>query len=83
MRKIAELLLVALLPDRDAFGVERYLETGTWSYPKAIMKFRGTRRAWVTGLELVYLAQTIRDKMFYRPTMKKLRKNNAFMPTHY
>jgi len=47
-------------------------------------KIKGPRRGtYIFGLELFYLAQTFRKKMFYDGTLKALGKAGAYRTTVY
>jgi hypothetical protein len=73
-----------LMPAKDFMGVSNYLQTGEWCYPGAMKKVKGPRRGtYILGLELFYLAQTVRKKMFYDGTLKALRKAGAYRTTVY
>jgi len=83
LRKALELLLRGV-PGRDLMGVQGYLETGKWSYPAVLKRVRGPRRGtYVLGLELFFLAQTFRKKMFYDGTRKALKKAGAHLMDVY
>lgn len=83
VRTAAEWLLNRFWPGRDVWGVGQYLATGQWQYPSGLRKLKGTRRPLIRGLELVYLAQTIRKKIFYEPTIRALTRLSAYQPTIY
>lgn len=83
LRKTAEWAMNMFWPVRDIWGVEHYLATGEWLYPSGLKKLKGTRRALIRGKELIYLAQTIRHKIFYEPTIKSLTRLQAYTPTIY
>jgi hypothetical protein len=84
LRKIIEVLMRGLMPSKDFMGVSNYLKTGEWSYPGTMKKIKGTRRGtYILGLELFYLAQTFRKKMFYDGPLKALRKAGAYRTTVY
>ena len=84
MRIVLELLIQRFMPARDVMGVEHYLKTGKWLYPGALRKMRGPRRGtYILGLELFFLAQTIRKKMFYDGPIKTLKKTGAYPTTVY
>ena len=69
---------------KDFMGVSHYLQTGEWYYPGAMKKIKGPRRGtYILGLELFYLAQTFRKKMFYDGTLKALGKAGAYRTTVY
>jgi coenzyme F420-reducing hydrogenase beta subunit len=79
LRKALELFIPAL----DVMGTDQYLQTGSWSYPKALKLAKGPRKTYILGLELLYLGQTIRKKLFYEGPLKKLKKAGAYIPTVY
>ena len=50
--------------------------------PATLKKIKGPRQGtYILGLELFYLAQTFRKKMFYDGTLKALRKAGAYHTT--
>ena len=84
LRKTIEVLMRGLMPAKDFMGVSNYLKTGEWNYPEAMKKIKGPRQGtYILGLELFYLAQTLRKKMFYDGTLKALRKAGAYRTTVY
>ena len=84
LRKAIEVLMQGLMPAKDFMGVSNYLKTGEWYYPETMKKIKGPRRGtYILGLELFYLAQTFRKKMFYDGTLKVLRKAGAYRTTVY
>jgi coenzyme F420-reducing hydrogenase beta subunit len=84
LRKVIEVLMQGLMPAKDFMGVSNYLKTGEWHYPGTMKKIKGPRRGtYILGLELFYLAQTFRKKMFYDGTLKALRKAGAYRTTVY
>ena len=84
LRKILEVLVRGLIPAKDFMGVSNYLKTGEWHYPGTMKKIKGPRwGTYILGLELFYLAQTFRKKMFYDGTLKALSKAGAYRTTVY
>jgi hypothetical protein len=83
VRTAAEWLLNRFWPARDVWGIGQYLATGQWQYPSGLRRLKGPRRPLIRGLELVYLAQTIRQKIFYEPTIRALARLHAHQPTIY
>jgi coenzyme F420-reducing hydrogenase beta subunit len=84
LRKTLEVLMRCFMPAKDFMGVGHYLETGEWYYPGTMKKMKGPRRGtYIFGLELFYLAQTFRKKMFYDGTLKALRKADTYRTTVY
>jgi hypothetical protein len=84
LRKTIEVLMRSLMPAKDFMGVSNYLQTGEWDYPRAMKKIKGPRQGtYILGLELFYLAQTLRKKMFYDGTLKALRKSGAYRTIVY
>ncbi len=84
LRKALEVLMRGLVPARDFMGVSNYLKTGEWYYPATLKKIKGPRRGtYILGLELFYLAQTLRKKMFYDGTLRALCKADAYRTTVY
>jgi coenzyme F420-reducing hydrogenase beta subunit len=79
LRKIIE----KLMPSIDVMGVKGYLQTRTWRYPRQLRFARGPRKTYVLGLELLYLGQTIRRKIFTEGPLKALQKAGAYIPTVY
>ncbi len=83
LRKVLEAVLRAI-PGRDFMGAKDYLRTGKWRYPAMMRRIRGPRRGtYILGLELLYLAQTLRHKMFYEGTVKSLKEAGAHLPDVY
>jgi coenzyme F420-reducing hydrogenase beta subunit len=84
LRKMLEVFLRGFIPARDFMGVKHYLQTGAWNYPGAMKKIKGPRRGtYILGLELLFLAQTFRKKMFYDSALKALKKAGAYHTTVY
>jgi coenzyme F420-reducing hydrogenase beta subunit len=84
MRKTLEWIIRKCVPALDVMGVNHYLRTGQWLYPAALKKMRGPRRgAYIFGLELFFLAQTLRKKIFNDGPKKTLKKAGAYMTTIY
>jgi len=84
IRIALEWIIRRFMPTLDVMGVEHYLETGKWLYPKTLKKIRGPRRGtYILGLELLFLAQTIRKKFFYDGPIKKLKKAGGYITTVY
>jgi coenzyme F420-reducing hydrogenase beta subunit len=81
--RILRKVLEKCLPAMDVMGTEQYLKTGLWSYPKTLRLAKGPRKTYILGLELLFLGQTIRRKLFYEGTLKKLKKAGAYIPTVY
>jgi len=79
LRKILEKCIPAL----DVMGVENYLKTGAWSYPKPLKLAKAPRKTYILGLEVLFLGQTIRRKFFSAGSRKALKKAGAYMPTVY
>ena len=79
LRKVLEKLMPAL----DVMGVEGYLQTGTWRYPRPLRLAKGPRKTYILGLEMLYLGQTIRRKFFTEGPLKALKKAGAYIPTVY
>ena len=79
LRKILDKFIPAL----DVMGVENYLKTGTWSYPKPLKLAKAPRKTYILGLEVLFLGQTIRRKFFSDGPRKVLKKAGAYMPTVY
>ena len=79
LRKILEKLIPAL----DVMGVENYLKTGAWLYPKPLKLAKAPRKTYILGLEVLFLGQTIRRKFFSEGPRKALKKAGAYMPTVY
>jgi coenzyme F420-reducing hydrogenase beta subunit len=79
LRKILEKFIPAL----DVMGVENYLKTGAWSYPKPLKLAKAPRKTYILGLEVLFLGQTIRRKFFSDGPRKALKKAGAYMPTVY
>ena len=75
--------LEKLMPAIDVMGVKGYLQTGTWRYPRQLRLARGPRKTYILGLELLYLGQTIRRKLFSEGPQKALKKAGAYIPTVY
>ncbi len=83
LRKAIEAVL-RLIPGRDFMGAKSYLKTGKWSYPAFMKRMRGPRSGtYILGLELLFLAQTLREKMFYEGTVKSLKEAGAHLPEVY
>ena len=76
-------MLEKLMPALDVMGVNGYLQTGTWRYPRPLRLARGPRKTYILGLELLYLGQTVRRKFFYEGPLKALQKAGAYIPTVY
>jgi coenzyme F420-reducing hydrogenase beta subunit len=84
MRKTLEWLITNVAPTRDYMGVRNYLTTGDWRYPKMMKKtIKGPRKTYIMGLELVFLAQTLRKKIFHDGPAKELERANAFRTAVY
>ncbi len=79
LRKILEKFIPAL----DVMGVDNYLKTGAWSYPKPLKLAKAPRKTYILGLEVLFLGQTIRRKFFSDGPRKALKKAGAYMPTVY
>jgi hypothetical protein len=79
LRKILEKCIPAL----DVMGVDNYLKTGDWSYPKPLKLAKSPRRTYILGLEVLFLGQTIRRKFFSEGPRKALKKAGAYMPSVY
>lgn len=79
-----EWIIQKWMPDRDVMGVDHYMETGKWLYPKTLKKIKGPRRGtYMLGLELLFLTQTIRKKLFFDGPVKKLKKAGAYLTAVY
>jgi coenzyme F420-reducing hydrogenase beta subunit len=84
MRIALEWIIKKFMPARDVMGVEHYMKTGKWLYPKTLKKIKGPRRGtYILGLELLFLAQTIRKKMFFDGPVKKLKQAGEYLTTVY
>jgi hypothetical protein len=84
VRIVLEWFIKRCIPPRDVMGVKQYLTTGEWTYPTLLRRVRGPRRGtYLLGLELFFLAQTVRHKMFYEGTVRALREAGAYLTTVY
>ena len=84
IRKVVEWCMRTLMPPLDVMGVARYLRTGAWTYPKVLKRMRGPRRGtYILGLELLFLAQTLRRKIFFEGALRALKKAGAYYTTVY
>jgi coenzyme F420-reducing hydrogenase beta subunit len=72
-----------IIPTFDAMNVKGYLETGEWSYPEEAQKARGLQGTDILGLELLFLAQSFRQKMFHDAPVKILQDAGAYYTTIY
>jgi hypothetical protein len=61
------------MPSKDLMNFRGYVETGTWNPSDDLYKRAGSVQSGkIMGLQRLYLAQTVKKNMMYRPALKAL-----------
>ncbi len=70
-----------VIPGKDVIGFSTYVETGKWSPSKdAYGSSSSTHSGKVMGLQRLFLTQTVKRKVMYKPALKALKEAGKHYP---